>query len=121
MTVFNWREFLRLAERLNAQQPDEAAYRPAISRAYYAAYHVAADFTRRTGLLPGRHTHKRVWSVLAAASDPELVTVGHLGDWLRRERIDADYRSQLPDRHEAHVPMVLATARQITTMLDAQQ
>ena len=79
MTVFDWRDYLHLAERLSARQSDEAAHRTAISRAYYAAYHVAAAYARRTGLLLGRHTHERVWEAFTVASDPDLATVGRLG------------------------------------------
>lgn len=51
--VFNWREFCRVAQYIctNLDQArtgfsDEAAYRCAISRSYYAAFHSAHDFAQ---------------------------------------------------------------------------
>ena len=44
---FNWTDFLTLADALvrapNSPGPEEASLRSAISRAYYAAFHVARN------------------------------------------------------------------------------
>ncbi|MDP9364247.1 MAG: hypothetical protein M3Q10_08485 [Chloroflexota bacterium] len=58
--MFDWDEFLALAERLNVQGADEATQRTIISRAYYAAYHAASTFVRAEGLLRVSHSHATV-------------------------------------------------------------
>jgi len=53
---FEWIGFLKLAEGLyctpDSPGPQEAAFRSAVSRAYYAALHCAADFAYREGFRP---------------------------------------------------------------------
>lgn len=94
--MFDWGAYLDLAERLAGEVDDEAALRGGISRAYYAAYHAAADFVRVSGLLPTGHSHLRVWDVLVTSPDPERRDVGERGTALKRLRTDADYRSVFP-------------------------
>ena len=94
--MFNWEDFLALAERLVREVDNESSQRTAISRAYYAAYHAAAVYVRTQGLLPTGHTHRNVWAVLAASSNAELAEAGRRGDLLRQLRILADYRSRFP-------------------------
>ena len=65
--MFAWSEYLTLAQHL-AQQEDEASQRTAISRAYYAAFHVARRHVAHAHpevMLP-RHgaVHDVVWTTL---------------------------------------------------------
>lgn len=94
--MFDWTEYLAVADRLLADAPDEGALRSAISRAYYAVYHAAATFVRTSGILRRGHSHRRVWSALANDVDPARAAVGARGDQLRQVRTDADYRDRVP-------------------------
>jgi hypothetical protein len=42
LTAFDWTEFLDLADDLAGRRGDPAAKRTAISRAYYASFHLAS-------------------------------------------------------------------------------
>lgn len=48
--MFDWDEFLDLAETLAAEPSNEAAARSAISRAYYATFHAGRGYLVRTGI-----------------------------------------------------------------------
>lgn len=110
---FTWDEFLPFAERLTADSDDEVLQRTAINRAYYAAYHNAADYVRRRGLLTARHTHHRVWAALLASPDPGDFTLGRRGDRLRRLRIAADYQNPFPGQLDDRARQAVAMARAI--------
>ena len=97
--MFEWADFLGLAERLAEAGGDEAAHRTAISRAYYAAYHAAAIYVRAEGILPDAHTHRRVWAALAADAVAERAEVGRRGDLLRQARAAADYRATFGSKY----------------------
>lgn len=94
--MFDWKDFLDLAERLSNETDEEAALRSAISRAYYAAYHAAATFVRRSGLLPTGHSHARVWETLASLPNADVRDIGERGVALKRLRTNADYRATFP-------------------------
>jgi uncharacterized protein (UPF0332 family) len=66
--VFEWIDFLELAEDLAARQHDEAAARTAISRAYYAAFHAGRGYLVRAGipLDRSRNAHLQVRDALRA-------------------------------------------------------
>ena len=75
-----------------------AAYRSAVSRAYDAAYHSAADLVRAAGVLVRKrgesHGYVRLLFSSAGQVDMELVATGLAR--LHADRIDADY--ELADR-----------------------
>ncbi len=88
----NPRDFQDLAEAL-FKQGGPARLRSAISRAYYAAYLVAADHVRATGVRISKsdRAHAEVSKYLASCSDEEVKRAGsNLGD-LRGFRNKADY------------------------------
>ncbi len=63
--TFNWIDYLNLAEMLHRERAtlgnEEACQRSAISRAYYAAYRIAANRAMVEGLTTsGREQHKEV-------------------------------------------------------------
>ena len=118
MTPFDWVDFLTLAERLAGDTDDEPAQRTAISRAYYAAYHVAASLVRAKGILTVGHTHLTVWRALTNDPDPDLVLVGRRGDDLKRLRGDADYRNPFPGNLGNLVQAAIAEARNLIEALD---
>ena len=64
---FDWVDFLTLADALvhdpNSPGPEEASLRSAISRAYYAAFHVARNFGRDRGEFTPTETGQDHWLV----------------------------------------------------------
>jgi uncharacterized protein (UPF0332 family) len=95
----NARDFLTLAQAL-AGQSTEAAWRTAVSRAYYAAFHVARDLLEGLGFtVPHADpAHGYLWLRLANSGNPQTVQAGNDLNAIRRERNIADYdlRRSLP-------------------------
>ncbi|MCL4841263.1 MAG: hypothetical protein KJZ79_05460 [Bryobacteraceae bacterium] len=93
---FDWREYLRLAERLR-QSGEEAALRTALSRTYYWVYHLSRlyaeenSYSERTA--PGRGSHEKLWKWCEAQSDLRLKKLGFNGNRMRKLRNNADYNS----------------------------
>lgn len=115
--MFDWADYLVLAERLAEQATDEATQRTAISRAYYAAYHVAAEFVRAHGLLRAAHSHRTVWGTLVANPNPDLSNVGMRGNWLKQTRMRADYRNPYPGDLDRQVREVMIESTRIVEAL----
>jgi uncharacterized protein (UPF0332 family) len=63
---FNWVDYLRLAEALQANPdipgPREASLRAATSRAYYAAFQCAMNFAKSEGFQP-KYTGEDHWNI----------------------------------------------------------
>lgn len=80
---------------LRAGRPADC--RSAISRAYYAAFHVAAKILRSNGfaILDNHHAHEQVTRHLLGSGDPAVVAVGSQLTELRGARNKADYRLSL--------------------------
>ena len=93
MTPFDFVDYLDLADDL-AKRVDEAAWRSAISRAYYAVLHVAFQALPAAirGTITHRTTHRDVWQFYAASSVAVCRQIGHSGIRLHRARVQADYR-----------------------------
>jgi uncharacterized protein (UPF0332 family) len=86
------RDFLDLAGDLLAITK-ESAWRSAVSRAYYAAFHTARELLARMGFQVPRadHAHAYLWLRLSNCGDPTTESAGQLLRDLRRERNRADY------------------------------
>src|SRR5687767_792931 len=86
------RDFLDVAFDL-AGEFREADWRSAVSRAYYAAFHVASDFMRQCGFnVPqGEQAHGHAWLRLANSQDASLAQAGQDLHHLRGRRNRADY------------------------------
>jgi hypothetical protein len=97
VTSFDFADFLALADEL-AARPDEAAWRSAISRAYYAVLHVAfrALPPALQVSIPHRSTHQAVWNSYTTSSVRVCRQIGGAGIRLRNGRVDADYRAAVP-------------------------
>jgi uncharacterized protein (UPF0332 family) len=86
------REFLRLAETL-ARGTSEVEWRSAVSRAYYAAFHLARDLLFHCSFTVPRadRAHAYLWLRLAHAGDPDVENAGSDLNTLRGSRNRADY------------------------------
>jgi hypothetical protein len=102
--MFNWQEYHTLASDLLLQADDseqkEAMLRSAVSRAYYAAFHVADDYLKDSGqypstsgsTAPGESSHKRVVDTFSKnVSSPTWGKIGRLLRRLKDARHWADY------------------------------
>src|SRR5215475_1242712 len=71
----------------------QAECRSSISRAYYAAYHVALAFFNAVGLsVPGTDGHKTVIECLRNSTDSDLELAAGDLEQLHQQRHAADYR-----------------------------
>lgn len=93
--MFDWQEYLSIADQLVLQQ-NEAAFRSAISRAYYATYNRAVtklieerQITRVDPTEVGKHL--TTWKIYRDSHDGKRRQIGISGDRLRKSRIDSDY------------------------------
>jgi uncharacterized protein (UPF0332 family) len=110
--------FLTLAESL-AEESSEAAWRSAVSRAYYAAFHVVWDFfaTLRFAVPKADRAHAYLCLRLSNSGRSELVRAGQILQDLRGRRNIADYDRQ---RRVArpHADKAIADAREILSTID---
>ena len=95
--MFDWADYLELADNLLGQA-NEAAFRSAVSRAYYAVYNRARQKLIEESLIyradPSEpYKHKAVWDLYRYSDDPPRRKVGLDGDRLRKSRTDADYNN----------------------------
>jgi uncharacterized protein (UPF0332 family) len=115
----NFRDFLTLADFL-ATRNDEAAWRTSISRAYYAAFHVACEFMVSLGFRVPKadRAHGYLWLRLENSGHSELVRAGRTLKDLRSRRNIADY-----DRRcrvvQQNADLATSDARAIIACLDA--
>ncbi len=104
--MFKWQEYCLLASNLLVQainsdnDQKESILRSAVSRAYYAAFHIADDYLQETGKYPsamGNKTstegsHKRVIDVfINNTANPTWGEIGKLLNRLKGARHWADY------------------------------
>jgi uncharacterized protein (UPF0332 family) len=112
------REFLVLAQELTlAGGP--ARYRSAISRTYYAVYHVAYDLLQNLGFEFGRghEAHQAVDEYLVQTRVTSLIQVGARLRRLRAVRVKADYWMRDPQPEQ--VQLVATWLEQATNMIAA--
>lgn len=86
--------FLAQAWRLLEQDKTPEGYRSAISRAYYAAFHVACQFLATIDISVRRDAsgHTDAYQYLSNSKDAEMERAGNSLDDLRTKRNQADYR-----------------------------
>ncbi len=99
---FQWSDYLALADRLfktpNTPGPDEAAYRSAVSRAYYAAFCSARNFARdreKLNLPQTAKAHQLVMAHFHSSQDPLRRKIARNLRRLRDQRNRADYDDTL--------------------------
>jgi uncharacterized protein (UPF0332 family) len=114
-----FRDFLSLSTAL-VNGSTEAEWRSAVSRAYYAAFHVARQLL--LGLrftVPGAdRAHGYLWLRLANAGLADVEDAGNRLNALRRERNRADYDGHVLVSQPAARALVLR-AEEIIRALDA--
>jgi uncharacterized protein (UPF0332 family) len=76
----------------------EAAWRSAVSRAYYAAFHVARQRLEELGFgVPrGERAHAYLWFRLSNCGQPKVQDAGRRLNTLRGQRNRADYELGIP-------------------------
>jgi uncharacterized protein (UPF0332 family) len=112
------REFLELASEWS-RGTREAEWRSAVSRAYYAAFHVARSLFLDQGFVvpQAEQAHAYLWLRLANVGQPDIQRAGNDLSFLRRRRNWADYDLDQPLDEAAAVHEVLA-ATDIVGMLE---
>ena len=114
----NERDFLDLA-RLLATHTTEAAWRSAVSRAYYAAFHVARQLLSDLGFTVPRadRAHQYLVFRLSNCGDPAVAQAGQNLETLRRLRNRADY-DELPAFTQPQAVAAARLAEQVVDRLD---
>src|ERR1700722_599106 len=115
----NFRDYLTVATRLMAGAT-EADWRSAISRAYYAAFHVGCDLLRTLGFRVPRadRAHAFVWLRLSNSGHPDVNQAGSDLNQFRGERNRADYDARSTFRQATAFGLV-GFAHDIIRTLDA--
>jgi len=115
----NGREFLAVAKGLLGVGT-EAAWRSAVSRAYYAVFHAARELLDDLGFaVPrGDRAHGHLWLRLSNCGDRQVQDAGREMNDLRRGRNRADYDVNAPLSSFTAAALV-ADAEQIIKTLDA--
>jgi uncharacterized protein (UPF0332 family) len=94
--VFDWADFLLLAESLAFYENDEAAQRSVISRAYYAAIGMARHGLEERGIVvpSGSGAHHFVWAHFHQIPDVRARRNADRGRRRSRRRNCADYADE---------------------------
>lgn len=112
---FEWQDYYDIAQRLAAIEM-EATWRSAISRAYYAVFHLAekkyAEFNASPMIFEGGYSHHKVWEWFARQHNRIYKRIGNAGFSLKEDRVTADYSDEFPGL-SAQVVYSLARAKQI--------
>jgi uncharacterized protein (UPF0332 family) len=100
----NAREFLDLADEL-ATGIHESHWRTSVSRAYYAAFHVACTLLEECGFTvpDSERAHSYLRFRLMNAVHPDVVEAGTGLDELRNTRNRADYKIKAPFPNEVAI------------------
>jgi len=93
------RHFLYLAQRLAEHGAYPVEFRSAISRAYYAAFHVGLNLLREMGfsIVQNHNAHKEVCYHFNNSRDGDLAKAASKMDDLRTRRNHADYELNRSD------------------------
>jgi uncharacterized protein (UPF0332 family) len=113
------RDFLDLADEL-CSATREAGWRSAVSRAYYAAFHVAGQVLAGAGLVvpDGHQAHAYLWLRLSNSGQTDVCEAGRLLNVLRGPRNRADYNLRLPFSEEDAFTQVQEAVAIIRTLED---
>ncbi|MEK7092828.1 MAG: hypothetical protein AAB907_04345 [Patescibacteria group bacterium] len=95
--MFPYDGYLALAKKL-ASDKDEARLRSAVSRAYYACFHLVKGYAEkltRTTFAPDARVHKEIIDFLNQNIDADLRALGSVQTRLRYRRADCDYQKTI--------------------------
>jgi uncharacterized protein (UPF0332 family) len=114
----NWRDFLPLATRL-AKGGTESDWRTAVSRAYYAAFHVARLLFADMNFVVPRadRAHQYLVFRLSNCGESTVEQAGRDLDTVRRLRNRADY-DEIPALTQAQADAAVQLAGTIVQVLD---
>jgi uncharacterized protein (UPF0332 family) len=114
------KQFQLLASRLVEHGAYPVDFRTAISRSYYAVYHVGLELLNGMGfrIKSNSTAHEEVYWHLNNSGDEDLVKVAaKLGD-LRTKRIHADYRLNRTDvESKENAKLLVQSAKRIIEIL----
>lgn len=113
-------DFLNISATLVGRGASGA--RSAVSRAYYGAFHLAADLLveLQCSCPTKQKSHKFIPMFLKSSTDDDAITAGGLLDDLRAERNKADYDLDISSYETmGFAQTCVATAMQIRVHLDA--
>jgi uncharacterized protein (UPF0332 family) len=113
------RHFQYLAERLSERGTHPAEFRSAISRAYYAAFHLGLNNLKEMGfpIVQNQQAHGEVYRHLNNSRDRELVIAASMMNDLRTKRNHADYELDRLDVEEKKNAKMLV--RQAARLIEA--
>jgi len=122
---FDWREFVRLAERTRGQgatlPEKEAADRSAASRAYYGAFHVALEDAVSTGYARFRsgddHTHVEKHLRECRETNKNRWAAAKELNRLKDLRNKADYDNLLDRKPESLAVQAITMAKRVLALL----
>jgi uncharacterized protein (UPF0332 family) len=123
---FNWKDFLILAENLQAAPdhpgPSEAALRSATSRAYYAAFRAAVELGKKWGFMPkgsgDDHKGIRMYFLQFTPADERKKTISTQLDRLYDLRRQADYESNPNKKPENMAVYSIGMAKKVFVCID---
>jgi uncharacterized protein (UPF0332 family) len=98
----------------------EAEWRSAVSRAYYAAFHIARQFLTQCGFVVPRvdRPHAYLWLRLSNSGHPDVRNAGAKLTFLRQKRNHADYDIGRPLEQMNAIDRVQIAA-EVVELLDA--
>ena len=120
--IFDWINYLTLAEQLNSDTANEAQLRTSISRSYYCVFHKARLLCLndlkiiKTVELRGINSHKLVIDRLAEQSDEDLYEISHRLSSLKERREKADYEATA-DIRQTYVNDTILKAQMVLKMI----
>lgn len=122
--MFDPRAFHSFAVLCSEDNPDEAACRTAISRAYYAAYLVAQQYVRSRKIRayppPDEYwgSHQRIIHAVGEIRHPGARVIERDLDRLKRLRVNADYHLEYRGAR-SHMADAIQDAARIIAWVDS--
>jgi uncharacterized protein (UPF0332 family) len=116
--VFDWNDFLDLAETLAAEPNSEAAARSAISRAYYATFHAGREYLVRASipLDRSRNAHLQVQEKLLTQSAEIAQNVLLLHVWRKKADYDNAFATDMAEQANSAVALAKQTVERIKAL-----
>jgi uncharacterized protein (UPF0332 family) len=116
--VFDWEDFLVLAEELAARPHSEAANRSAISRAYYTTFHAGRGYLLQTGIVlhQGRFAHIQIQDELRRRDAMLADALARLHSWRKEADYDDPCTFDIDKQAGAAVDLARRTIEMIRTL-----